>query len=112
MPDREKVISKIEEEIHLGEYWDEYCRMIDLKLLRDVLTLLKEQRKIGKWVEPEDIHEYVTPGGTPYYQCSLCGGSGHLHGVEYPKRKLICDNCGAVNSYPWERTYEDASSFA
>lgn len=79
--------------------------------IESIITLLKEQRKVGKWVEPEDHHDYVTPGGTPYYVCSLCGESGHLHGVEYPRRKLICDNCGAVNSYPWETTYDDDACF-
>ena len=43
--DSEKVISKIEEKIHLGEHWGEYCRMIDLQLLRDAVALLKEQDK-------------------------------------------------------------------
>ena len=58
----------------------------------------------GKW---EKISSGMTPGGTPMFVCSKCGGSEHLHGVEYPRRKLVCDKCGCVNSYPWESTYEE-----
>lgn len=46
MIDKEKLISKIEEEIRLGEYWDEAYRMIDLQLLIDALTLLKDPDRI------------------------------------------------------------------
>ena len=65
-------------------------------------------RRIGRW---KAVNGYVTPGGTPYYECGACGGSGHLHGAEYPERKVICDNCGRINVYPWEKTYECGSSF-
>ena len=41
--DREKVISSVEKEIHLGEHWKQLYRMVDLQLLRDALALLKEQ---------------------------------------------------------------------
>ena len=61
--------------------------------------------KFGKWKELEG--GYVTPGGTPIYVCAACGGSEHLHGVEYPRRKMVCDQCGSVNSYPWEKTYDE-----
>ena len=44
------------------------------------------------------------------YACGKCGGSYHLHGAEYPKRKIICDECGRVNIYPWETAYETGSS--
>lgn len=56
--------------------------------------------KIGKWIKEEG--DYVTPGGTPYYICEKCGKSGHLYGVEFPRRKERCDVCGSVNYYPWE----------
>ena len=42
--------------------------------------------------------------------CGACDGSGHLHGCEYPRRKVICDTCGRINLYPWEKAYEDVSS--
>ena len=64
---------------------------------------------IGRWVK-EDSEGFTTPGGTPLYVCGKCGGSAHLNGVEYPKRKVLCDNCGRVNIYPWERAYEEGSS--
>ena len=60
--------------------------------------------RIGYWKEKRG--DFVTPGGTPLYVCGHCGASDHLHGVEYPKRKVICDGCGRVNIYPWERAYE------
>ena len=60
--------------------------------------------KFGKWKE---VHGYVTPGGDPVFACGLCGGSEHVHGVEHPRRKTVCDNCGQINSYPWEKTYEE-----
>ena len=62
MPDREKVISEIEKEIHLGEHWDESYRMVDLQLLRDAIALLKEQEKeikalhlLVEWAEECDF---------------------------------------------------------
>jgi hypothetical protein len=68
---------------------------------------MRTYRKLGRW---KQIHDVVTPGGTPYFECALCGGSGHLHGEEFPKRKMICDNCGNANIYPWEKAYEEGSS--
>jgi len=59
----------------------------------------------GKWIKDNSIG--MSPGGTPGYVCSQCGGSFHLHGAEYPRRKMICDKCGSINSYPWEKTYEE-----
>lgn len=44
------------------------------------------------------------------YACGNCGGSEHLHGAEFPRRKVICDNCGQINIYPWEMAYEEWSS--
>ena len=61
----------------------------------------------GKWIKDNSIG--MSPGGTPGYVCSQCGGSFHLHGAEYPKRKMICDKCGSINSYPWEKTYEQSN---
>ena len=61
--------------------------------------------EFGKWKRVEG--DYITPGGTPIYVCEKCGGSEHLYGVEYPRRKLHCDQCGSVNSYPWENPLEE-----
>lgn len=64
--------------------------------------------RIGKW---KQVHiGDMSPGGTPFFACGACGGSEHLHGVEYPRRKVICDNCGRINIYPWEKAYEQESS--
>lgn len=64
--------------------------------------------RIGRWKPLKG--DFTTPGGTPYYVCGACGGSGHLQGCEYPRRKVVCDNCGRINIYPWERAYEEGSS--
>lgn len=72
MSEREQVISKIEEEIRLGEYWDETYRTIDLQLLIDVLALLKEPGA----VEPIDIIDEKYPVGDNNrykgYRCGKC----------------------------------------
>ena len=60
--------------------------------------------KFGKW---KQVFCYVIPEGTPVFACAACGGSEHLHGAEYPRRKMVCDNCGRINSYPWEKTYDE-----
>lgn len=64
--------------------------------------------KIGRWKQLQGT--FLTPGGTPYFVCGKCGGSDHLHGVEYPRRKILCDKCGRINIYPWEDAYEKGSS--
>ena len=75
------------------------------KALNMAISALTEKPEIGVWKELKNAG--LTPGGTPVYVCSKCGGSEHLHGVEFPKRKLICDECGSVNYYPWERIYDN-----
>lgn len=62
---------------------------------------------IGRW---KRIEGEVTPGGTPAYVCGQCKESYHLHGAEYPKRKVVCDVCGRINIYPFEQAYEEESS--
>lgn len=64
--------------------------------------------RIGRWKKVKG--NYMTLGGTPQYECGSCGGSQHLHGVECQLRKVICDNCGRINIYPWEKAYEEGSS--
>ena len=56
---------------------------------------------LGRWKEVEG--DYITPGGTPVYECAQCGGGQHLHGVEYPEQALVCPKCGSINLYPWEK---------
>ena len=68
--------------------------------------------KFSRWVKPADHGEYVTAGGDPIFCCKNCGGSYHVHGVEHPRKKLICDNCGCINLYPWEKSYDETSSLA
>lgn len=106
---RKEVISELEIRIKKAEGG---IIPVTVEAMESIVLLLKEQRKIGKWIQTEDSHDYVTPGGTPYYVCSLCGGTGHLHGAEFSKRKLFCDNCGAINSYPWEKIYDEGAYFA
>lgn len=63
----------------------------------------------GRWKKLEG--NYMTPGGTPCYVCGKCGGSAHLYGVEFSKRKILCDGCGRVNIYPWETAFEQGTCF-
>lgn len=58
----------------------------------------------GRW---KQVHGYATPGGTPVFVRDRCGGSKHLHGMEYPERKKVCDQCGSINIYPWEKIYDE-----
>lgn len=86
----------------------------DSEALLDMYDLVKEivrkqgEKNMGRWKQLKG--DFLTPGGTPYWVCGGCGGSGHLHGVEYVKRKIICDNCGRINIYPWDQAYEVGSS--
>lgn len=63
--------------------------------------------QIGRW---KQVPGYATPGGTPVWVCSKCGGCEHLHGAEYPRIKVFCDKCGTVNLYPWQKTYEEENN--
>ena len=78
------------------------------KLMEEAPEVKAPSRMIGRWVKVLGI--YMSPGGAPAYVCGGCGGSEHLHGVEFQRRKVICDNCGRVNIYPWESAYEQGSS--
>lgn len=91
------------------------CDLVqDSKELLGMYDLVKkmvesyDQLVIGRWKQLKG--DFTTPGGTPYYVCGACGGSGHLNGCEYPRRKVICDACGRINIYPWEKAYEEGSS--
>ena len=58
-------------------------------------------KHVGKW---KQVHiGYMSPGGTPSYACPKCGGGEHLHGAEFPYKKLFCPICGQINVYPWEK---------
>lgn len=88
MADREKVINEIEEEIRLGEYWDEICRMVSLQLLNDILVLLKEQ---------EAVTEYVIDEFQP--TCKACGFrpfAGYIPSLEWMRERgfRFCPKCG------------------
>ena len=77
-------------------------------LMKDILSLLKAREpKFGRW---KQAPAGMTPGGTPLYICGNCGESNHLYGVEYPKRKIVCDCCGQINIYPGEEAWEEGSS--
>lgn len=67
---------------------------------------LEKKPLFGKWI---DVPSGLTPGGTPVYACGHCGGTEHLYGVEFPKRKMVCDRCGSINSYPWEKTRDESN---
>ena len=78
--DREKVFNEIEEEIRLGEHWDECYRMIDLQLLRDILAMLKEQedrigvltRAIEQMPKPTKLQDVFGDGYAKVVRCRDC----------------------------------------
>ena len=103
MNDKERIVQVLADQIALcneNRNWVTFTKD-DATLIMDML--IHPQVQIARWKE---LHGYATPGGTPLYVCGVCGGSQHLHGVEYPKMKLICDNCGAINIYPWMQLVE------
>lgn len=78
------------------------------KLIEEAEEVKVQNRMIGRWKEVPG--PYVSPGGTPVFMCGNCGESEHLYGAEHPSRKVICDNCGRANIYPWEKAHEQGSS--
>lgn len=103
--DREKVIDGLKRLLHSGKMYDAHL-VIDT--CKEAIVLLQKPVRVSRWVKVTG--DFTTPGGTPYFVCGRCGGSGHLYGVEYNKRKVLCDGCGCVNIYPWEQAHETGSS--
>ena len=107
MIDREKVIEELETCLTAScRGKSGYCPIPD-KIwdnLDEVLELLKQPYRFGKW---KRIPAGMTPGGTPMYACAECGGTEHLYGTEYPQRYVICEQCGSINTYPYEVTIDE-----
>jgi len=96
---REDAIHAIMSEPTDAHYPDWYASII-----KEVPSV-KYKYKFGKWKKLDG--NYLSPGGTPAFVCGNCGGSQHLHGVEYGRRKIVCFECGNINIYPWEKSYEE-----
>ena len=71
MLDRERVIAKLAKEIQLGERFGEIDRSIDMLLLRDIDSLLKE-RRTGRWIEYPKALEYEGAYLPEHIVCSAC----------------------------------------
>lgn len=98
MADREKVINEIEEEIRLGEHWDETYRMVSLQLLNDILALLKEQEaKTGHWISANDgDFVAIDNDGFPERSCFCSECKKYLIASdEYAVYGRYCPFCGA-----------------
>ena len=99
-----------EDEVGNADVYQVTCETL-ASAIEEISELEDTLPKIGRWIEAREYRDdgdnYVTPGGTPYYVCAACGGSGHLHGCEYPERRMFCKKCGTVNIYPWERALEE-----
>ena len=76
--------------------------------------------RLGFWKRTGPVEAVMTsqsplemkpPEVTPIYVCGHCAGSDHMYGSMYPKRKVICDSCGRINIYPWEKAHEQGSNF-
>lgn len=78
MPDREKVIRLIEEEISVCESVNQCYRTIDLPALRDILALLKEQEA----VVPNPVHNSFR-----WFACGKCDCS-------ITREDRFCPRCG------------------
>lgn len=72
-----------------------------------MMTNYEQKFKFGKWKKL--VGNYVTAGGDPVFVCGKCGGSSHVYGIEHQTRRQICEKCGSINSYPWEKVYEEVS---
>ena len=99
---KEEVFGKFHE---LMNTLDDYIGISDLEDAVNDLTSYSYPLKIGRWSKV--VGNYVTPGGTQLYACSVCGGHRHLYGPAFPLRKVFCDKCGTVNLYPWEGCIEE-----
>ena len=107
MIDREKIIKALEFEIARGKHedWDGLDMItVEYETVLGAMELLKQPYRFGKW---KRISSGMTPGGTPMYACAECGGTEHLYGAEYPQRYVICEQCGSINTYPWEVTIDE-----
>ena len=103
MSDKERIVQVLEDQIALCNEDRNWVTFTKDDAVRIVDLIIHPTIQVSRW---KQLHGYATPGGTPLYVCGTCGGSQHLHGAEYPKIKLICDSCGAVNIYPWEQLYD------
>lgn len=105
MIDRESVMRQLTQHIARAENIEnDWMDCVSIPMLRGALELLRQPYRFGKW---KRIPSGMTPGGTPMYACAECGGTEHLHGAEYPQRYVICEQCGSINTYPWEVTIDE-----
>ena len=89
MPDREKVIHDIEEEIRIGGHYLGSYRLIDLEMLNEILTLFKEQEAVEPIIDQDTM---------------VCGNCGHEVIWQKPNRNDVweyeedcfkyCPKCG------------------
>ena len=84
MPDREKVIRLIEEEIRVCESVNQGYRTIDLPALRDILALLKEQKPLKPIYSEEKFGDFLP-------HCPVC--KKVLPSVSQYGKSNFCYNC-------------------
>ena len=59
-----------------------------------------EKPKTGRWVK---VGSFFTPGGDPFWKCSVCGKGMHVYGAEHGSygddvsdgQWVACPNCGS-----------------
>ena len=101
--DRKKVVGKIEEEIRLGKYWDEFRRTVDLQLLRDALELLKEDchncklecllQKYDELKEKYDALLKEKEARTGHWVSVNDGDAVVIDSDGFPERACYCSEC-------------------
>ena len=57
--------------------------------------------KSGEWVR-DHSQRWVTPGGDPVWVCSECHKGQHVHGIETPRGRDTCPDCGSKNVYVYK----------
>lgn len=115
MPDREKVIKGLEtcikyidQECPIGCLYYETCtkyegRVVFQPLLRDALSLLKEQQAetkrltpSGEWKRMSDLPIEIDDR----FECSNCGNVVHYHDrINLYTFNDYCGRCGAYNGF-------------
>lgn len=66
-----------------------------------------DKRTIGYWIK---VSGFVTPGGDPVWQCSVCGKGRHVYGIEASTYNsdvsdhqwVACPNCGSLMEEQWD----------
>ena len=106
MPDREKVIRHITAELCIARTCKKDFASVDVDMLSDALSLLKEQEAEGKWIYGED------ETGADGWHCSECNFFEpwfyeFTDDIDFIRFYGFCPSCGRkMTSYTGKPTQE------